>query len=253
MTSSPLAAALGRALDTGPGRPLVTYYDDSTFERVELSVATMANWVAKTANLVVDGLGLGPGDTVLVDLPRHWQLPVWVLGAWTAGVRVTVGADGGRAQLAVCGPQGPAPGLDAEEVVALSLRPMGAPFLPGTLPAGAIDYGREVAAYGDRFDGPGVAGPDAALASGGTVWTLAEAFEQATDLAARWGLTGGGRLLVAAELTGPHEVLASTLVPLSTGGSVVLWRAPTGPGDRDRLAEVAAAERTTAVLAAPDR
>ena len=45
-----------------PTRPLLTWYDDATGERTELSGATLANWVAKTANLLVDGLGLGPGD-----------------------------------------------------------------------------------------------------------------------------------------------------------------------------------------------
>ena len=39
-----------------PARPLVTFYDDATGERVELSVATYANWVAKTAGLAQDEL-----------------------------------------------------------------------------------------------------------------------------------------------------------------------------------------------------
>ena len=49
-------AALAATLRTDPGRPLVTFYDDATGERVELSVATYANWVAKTAGLVQDEL-----------------------------------------------------------------------------------------------------------------------------------------------------------------------------------------------------
>jgi uncharacterized protein (TIGR03089 family) len=36
------------------GRPLVTFYDDATGERVELSVTTYANWVAKVASLLVE-------------------------------------------------------------------------------------------------------------------------------------------------------------------------------------------------------
>lgn len=252
MTSSPLADALGRALAADSGRPLVTFYDDSTGERVELSVATVANWVAKTANLVVDGLGLGPGDTAAVDLPRHWQLPVWVLGAWTAGLRVDVGADQRRPQLTVCGPGGLLATRSAGEVVAVSLRPMGAPFPAGELPPGVLDYGREVAGYGDRFDGPGLGPDDSALGAGAATWTLTEAFGQAGDLAARWGLTTGGRLLVVGGLSGTQEVLASTLVPLALGGSVVLLQCATVDGahpgpDRSRIAALAAAERTTAV------
>src|ERR687898_246333 len=47
-------------------RPLITYYDDGTGERVELSVATFDNWVAKTAGLLRDGLGVQPGSRLLV-------------------------------------------------------------------------------------------------------------------------------------------------------------------------------------------
>ncbi len=47
---------LTQAVADDPARPLITFYDDSAGERVELSVVTFANWVAKTANLLVDGL-----------------------------------------------------------------------------------------------------------------------------------------------------------------------------------------------------
>lgn len=69
-------------------RPLLTWYDDSAGERIELSVATAANWAAKTANLLVDEHGLGPGDSVPLSPPSHWLTAVVVLGAWTAGVAV---------------------------------------------------------------------------------------------------------------------------------------------------------------------
>jgi uncharacterized protein (TIGR03089 family) len=48
------AAVLADLLRRDPGRPLVTFYDDATGERVELSVATYANWVAKTSSLLVE-------------------------------------------------------------------------------------------------------------------------------------------------------------------------------------------------------
>src|SRR2546430_14952911 len=71
-----------------PTRPILTWYDDGTGERTELSGATLANWVAKTANLFVDGLGLGPGDHAVVLLPPHWQTAAVLLGAWSAGLTV---------------------------------------------------------------------------------------------------------------------------------------------------------------------
>lgn len=73
------ADLLRSALAADPGRPLVTFYDDATGERVELSVATFANWVAKTANLLQGDLAAQPGDRVALLLPAHWQTAVWLL------------------------------------------------------------------------------------------------------------------------------------------------------------------------------
>ncbi len=58
-----IARVFADAVATDPNRPLLTWYDDATGERTELSGATLANWVAKTANLLVDELALGPGGT----------------------------------------------------------------------------------------------------------------------------------------------------------------------------------------------
>ncbi|MFP5371277.1 MAG: TIGR03089 family protein, partial [Actinomycetes bacterium] len=77
-----LTAAVARA----GAAPLVTSYDDATGDRVELSAVTLANWVAKTANLLVDGLGAQPGDRVVMVLPPHWQTAVWLMACWSAGV-----------------------------------------------------------------------------------------------------------------------------------------------------------------------
>src|ERR671916_159829 len=82
------------------GRPFVTYYDDQTGERIELSWVTTANWVAKTANLLVDEYELEPGETVAIGLPPHWLGVVWALSAWSAGAAVTTGAG----SVAITGP-----------------------------------------------------------------------------------------------------------------------------------------------------
>src|SRR5262245_25078722 len=91
--------AFATVIATDATRPLVTYYDDASGERTELSGATLANWVAKTANLLVDGLGLGAradgrsassraGDVAAVFLPPHWQTAAVLLGCWSAGLSV---------------------------------------------------------------------------------------------------------------------------------------------------------------------
>ncbi|MET0997002.1 MAG: TIGR03089 family protein, partial [Mycobacterium sp.] len=66
-------ALLGPILAADPAGPRVTYYDDATGERIEVSTVTLANWAAKTANLLRDELGAGPGSRIAVLLPAHWQ------------------------------------------------------------------------------------------------------------------------------------------------------------------------------------
>ena len=94
---------LAARLQGDPGQPLVTAYDDTTGERTELSVTTYANWVSKTANLFTDELGLDAGDTVLLDLPSHWLVPVFLGAAWSSALSVTTDPDVAH-DLVVCGP-----------------------------------------------------------------------------------------------------------------------------------------------------
>src|SRR5690348_18117891 len=86
-----------------PMGPRITYYDDATGERIELSTVTLANWAAKTGNLLRDELGAGPGSRVAVLLPAHWQTAAVLFGIWWIGAEAVV--DGGRQQgsdIALC-------------------------------------------------------------------------------------------------------------------------------------------------------
>jgi acyl-CoA synthetase (AMP-forming)/AMP-acid ligase II len=80
---------LEKLLRRDASRPLVTWYDDATGERVELSVATAANWAAKTANLLSDE----DIEAVQLEPASHWLAAVVALGAWAGGVAV-VDVDG---------------------------------------------------------------------------------------------------------------------------------------------------------------
>ena len=94
---------LAELLRREAGRPLVTFYDHATDERVELSVTTYANWVAKAASLLCEEHDLERGDRVRVDLPVHWLGPVFLGAAWTAGLVVVLDGDD-PADAVVCGP-----------------------------------------------------------------------------------------------------------------------------------------------------
>jgi uncharacterized protein (TIGR03089 family) len=133
---------LTSALRADPSGPFLTFYDDATGERIELSLTSLENWVAKTANLLVDELDLEPGEPVAVDLPPHWQTAVIVLAIGVAGGHV-----GPSGRIAFYAEGAPVP--EAEEVVGLGLRPMGGGLRAPV--AGVLDYAREVPSYGDRF------------------------------------------------------------------------------------------------------
>ncbi len=221
--SRTLPDLLAARLAVDGASPLLTCYDDESGERTELSASTFANWVAKTANLLVDGLGLGPGDTAALTLPLHWQSLVVVAGCWNAGLTVAPGAASG--DLAV-GAEGGAV-AEGGETLLLSLRPMGAGLLHPR--PDAVDFAADVRGYGDRFTGPRPGG-DAAALDGLT-------HEQLTA-----GAGDDRRLLIAPDGDPALDAAllrAAYVGPLLGGGSVVLCR----HADRAGLAHRAEVER----------
>jgi uncharacterized protein (TIGR03089 family) len=234
-------ALLAAALLRDPAGPLLTYYDDESGERTELSATSLANWVAKTANLLRHELGTGPGDRVAVLLPAHWQTAAILLGAWTAAAVVGTEPDGAAVAFATADrlPEAAAAG----EVFALSLAPLGRGFRAGP-PAGARDYSVDVLAMADRWSGRPV--PDAVPAldtAGGTV-TAGDLVEIALRRAAELGLVAGDRVLSTQRWASPTAWLDGLLVPLAGAASVVLVANP----DETRLTAKVEAERVTATL-----
>jgi uncharacterized protein (TIGR03089 family) len=224
-------ALLQAAVAADATRPLLTYYDDGTGERTELSGATLANWVAKTANLLVDGQGLGPGDRALVLLPPHWQTAAVLLGCWSAGLSVILtcppGGDGGPAADIAFVAAARTGEVTVGDRYALGLHPLGLP-LP-EVPPGYQDFSVEVRGFGDRFGGVRVR-DQAAL--------CADAARRAGEL----GIVPGDRVLIdAATHPDPVDWL---LAPLAARASTVLC----GHLDRTRLPGRVDAERVTRVL-----
>ncbi len=241
-----LAAALRRA----PAVPLVTAYDDATGERVELSAATLANWVAKTANLLQEEFDVGPGSTVAVALPVHWQTAAVLLGVWSCGATVldTAAEDDGRLDaadvvLAAQDRLAPLEEQDLPDLLGLSLHPLGMGMTGYAGPA--RDFALEVRAHGDVFTPyvpPDPSSPG--LAAGGLELTLGGLAEAAGELAARLGIAAGDRLLVDEQTAVEAGPVAWLLAPLAAGASLVLCRNPDPAALRGR----AEAERVTATL-----
>ncbi len=246
MTASTFPELITASLRADAARPLVTFYDDATGERVELSVATYANWVDKTAGLARDELDAERGGLVLVDLPTHWLGAVWLGAAWTLGLCLTTDSRlGEAADLVVCGPDGLeeyARLAEDSPVVGISLRPLGGRFVD-PLPAGVVDYGAVVLAQPDAFvsyDPPGAEDPAWRTDTGPL--TQAGLLAAATD--ARL-VEPGGRLLTDVNpcgSAGPTTLLS----PMVQGGATVWVASPDESGWQKRYDE----ERATAQLRA---
>ncbi|WP_116947293.1 TIGR03089 family protein [Jiangella endophytica] len=243
MSETP-AELLRTAVRHDGARPFLTFYDDATGERVELSTTTFDNWVAKTAGFLTGGLGAETGERVALRLPAHWQALAWAAACWSAGVCVVLGDD--DVQVAVAGPDDVAAAAgSAPEVVGLALRPLGGRFTE-PLPPGVADYAVEVPGYPDHF--VPLFPPDdtePALDRGGVVHTLGGLAAHARQRAEQLGAGAGGRLLVATDDLGTALVDA-LLVPLVVGGSAVLVRHEDPAGRAARVD----AERVTATAAA---
>ena len=242
----------------GP-RPLVTFLRADTGERMELSAASLANAVAKTAGLLRDDLDAEPGDAIAMHLPLHWQAAVW-WGACaatstvcapayrTAGIGVTTAA--ALASVDGC----------AEQVV-VSLAPFGLPDgaeVPATVTQAAI----AARAHPDVFTpwAPPTA-DDALLDCGSGVLTNAQCLERASALAESWGVHRDGRLMVTeavwptgtsadADVRCIDAWLALLAVPLVADAAVVLVAGShsLGDGDGASLASIATSEKITASM-----
>jgi uncharacterized protein (TIGR03089 family) len=211
------AAILNPMLRTDPVGPRITYYDDATGERIELSAVTLANWAAKTGNLLRDELGAGPASRVALLLPAHWQTAAALFGVWWIGAEALPGGDHNEvaADIALCTAArlDEADATGADEVAVLSLDAFGRPA-PG-LPIGVTDYATAVRVHGDQVVAERHPGP---ALSGRSVDQVLEACRRT---AAAQALTPGDRVLSTASWDTPDGVVDGLLSVLAVGGSLV--------------------------------
>jgi len=228
------SALLDPLVAADPVGPRITYYDDATGERIELSTVTLANWAAKTGNLLRDELGAGPGSRVAVLLPAHWQTAAVLFGIWWIGAEVLLdGLQEEGADIALCTADRLSEADDAVgagEVAVLSLDPFGKPA--ADLPVGVTDYATSVRVHGDqispeRHPGQALDGRSVADVLAGT---------QAS--AAAKGFTAGDRVLSMARWDTADELTDNLLAVFAAGASLVQVANPDPAGlDRRRQTE----------------
>ena len=237
MTPTTIPDALRDALARDGARPFLTWLGVDG-ARVELSVRTFENNVAKAANLLQDDASVSSGSRAVLRLAPHWQTAVWLAACAVTSTTAWLYGDetDPRVVLAVVGPDVTAAG-PAPLTLATSLHPLGMPFTT-PLPVGVLDAAMEVRSHGDRFtayEPP----------HGGTPWfvdgdwesTHQRALESAEGTARGLGLRDRGRLLVRSTgtRTSYEFVLAALALPLAIDASVVLVTDATA--DVDELAE----------------
>lgn len=210
----------GELLRSEPSRPFVTYYDEATGERTELSVKSLANWVAKTHHLLVDDLDLGVGDTALVAIQPHWIAYPVLLGCMTAGLALTPREVTGIA-VAFVDPEHLDEAKGMADIYAVSPGSAAVGFRDEA-PDETSDYVTAVRPQPDKWVTVHMpaTGSDPCLPSA----TRAEVITHAQARAAELGLTRGARLLITADWTAADAWLDALFVPLAIGGSVVLVR-----------------------------
>lgn len=223
-------------LTSSASRPLITHYDETAGSRVELSVATMANWAAKTANWLVEEFDVEPGDAVSVELPAHWQTAGVLLGAWWCGARVVPEPDGAAVSFVADDTKA----TPDHPFAVVALDPLGG-GLRGEPANGAFDYLNEARGAGDEFSPllP-IAGDTNALLDVSIDDTLAAA----RDSAAEHDIATGDRVLSTREWTLPEGVLHGLLAPLAAGAHLVQVNGAT----EEQVAARHSAERVTVDL-----
>lgn len=209
------AALLDPLMQRDPVGPRITFYDDATGERIELSTVTLANWAAKTANLLRDELGAGPGSRVAVLLPAHWQSAAVYFGIWWVGAEVALERTG-DAEIALC----TADRLDEAdaaapmgEIAVLSLDPFGKPV--PDLAIGLTDYATAVRVHGDqivpeRHPGPALDGR-----------SVDEVLAGASESARAQGLTPEDRVMSSRPWSTATELTDNLLAVFAAGASLV--------------------------------
>lgn len=226
-------ALLGPLLAADPARPLITFYDDATGERIELSGATFDNWVAKTANFLRDECDVEPGATVAVLLPAHWQCAAALCAVWSCGARA-VGVAAG-ADVALASEDALAAAADADLVVGFSLDAFGR-GLGAALPAGALDFAGEVRVHGDHFAASTpIADTTPALGDADVATVVGLARTRAAEL----GLARGDRVLSTADwpIAPAGGLVDGFLAVLAAGASLVQVRHPAADQDRRAATE----------------
>ena len=120
-------------------------------ERIELSGRVFDNWVAKTANFLVDECEVEPGSLLALPQRLHWRSLVLAAAGLRVGATLAWGQQAG-ADVRAAFDTAELEGAGAEYLLAVAAEPL-APRFMGQLPSEALDYAAEVRSHPDVYVG----------------------------------------------------------------------------------------------------
>lgn len=209
-----LSTILPRLVGADPTAPALTYYDDASGERIELSARVLTMWASKAAHWLTEEMLVEPGSAVLLDLPaRHWRQIYWAFGVWLVGGEVLTSDPEHRADVVVTmdgAGSGAGDLIEPERALAPS----------------------ELTSFPDRFDGFAAAGADDAALDG------ADHAHLEADMSDPNSPTQARRLMFTD--TDAAQTIRQVVRTLGAGGSVVLVRNEDPALRADRAAAEAA-------------
>lgn len=211
---SELFEALTARARTHPASPLVTWYGPDG-ARTELSTVTFATAVAKTAGALVDEWDVAPGSTVRLELPLHWQLPVWLAACDLAGLVVVLTA--APTDVLVTDTAEPGASGPATHQVITATTAFGLPGPP--LAAPLLDHARDAMGQPDVYAAPP---QDGSWQVGEQLWSTPVIADRARGLVGEAQLGPEDRILVTTDADPVQRALAVWPTPLLTGAAVVL-------------------------------
>ncbi|WP_433057944.1 TIGR03089 family protein [Dactylosporangium sp. CS-033363] len=218
---------------------LLTFHDAATGEHTSLSATELGGCAAQVAGLLREGCGIAEGGRAAVLLPPHWLTAAVLLGAWSAGLQVSLQSRA-TAGLSVLEPGADTPydvlfvagdriGSWLENIPDAKHR---FALFAEEPPPGYRDLESAIDEYSPHVPSPAHTRAGDAVTPDGTSFGAFGTI--ALELAERIGLRAGDRLLVDASTE--EQPLKWLLAPLSVGASVVLAANAT-PASFEALAE----------------
>ena len=208
-------------------------------ERIELSGRVFDNWVAKTANFLVDECEVEPGSLLALPQRLHWRSLVLAAAGLRVGATLTWELQAG-ADVRAAFDMSELEDAEEEYLLAVAAEPL-APRFMGQLPSEVLDYAAEVRSHPDVYVGW------AAPAAEGHAWEVTsygrlmeQLTEQATALTTEYeyevaALQVPGERFDAAYLEQALAVMAS--------GRAALVLDPAVTWEQERLSRVLGDER----------